>query len=266
MAPPNKRRKKLDMGRPIPRGERRLVNSISHGITAAAGCAGAESALLDGSPADAEASVREIRAAQEGASTLFELEHEGFISALAILLVPHVMKEGSRRVAAVAQPFGFVCKVASRERLAVVVPAGYVTDFASIPRAAHFVISPFGKHAEAAVIHDWLYTLGKPGDRKGRRVADKAFVKALRLLDVGWMKRQVMFWAVRLGGAGGYGLAADFAFRNLDDLSVMDPPPAREPFMTTFAMAQIAKGSKRRAAAKAAATQTPSGVTPGPSA
>jgi hypothetical protein len=259
------RRDKKNVGRAIRQGERRLVNSISRGITEAAGAGAAESAILAQPAAapEAESSVRETRAGQQGASTLFEIEKDGFVSALAILLVPHVLKEGSRRVAVVAQPFGFVCKLGSRERLAVVVPASYVTDFASIPKAVHFIISPFGKHAEAAVVHDWLYTLGKPGDRKGRRIADKAFVKALRLLDVNWFKRQIMFWAVRFGGGAGYGLEADFTFRNLEDLSVLDPPPAREPFMTSYATAAIIK-SKRRAAAKAAATQTPAGVAAGP--
>jgi hypothetical protein len=261
------RRDKKKVGRSIQQSERRLVNSISRGITAAAGASGAESAPLVQTAAapDAESSIREVRAAQQGASTLFEIEKDGFVSALAILLVPHVLKEGSRRVAAVAQPFGFVCKLGSKERLAVVVPAGYVTDFASIPKAVHFIISPFGKHAEAAVVHDWLYTLGKPRDRKGRRIADKAFVKALRLLDVSWFTRQIMFWAVRFGGADGYGLAADFTFRNLEDLTIMDPPPSREPFMTSYATAAVIK-SKRRAAAKAAATQTQAGVTAGPTA
>ena len=176
MAPPG-RRNKAKLGRGIPQGERRLVNSISKGITATAQGAetaviGFESAPAAAAPQRAEDVVRETRAAQEGAKTLFELKEDGFVSALAIMLVPRVLKEGSRRVAAVAQPFGFVCKIAGRERLAVVVPAGYVTDFASIPRAVHFIISPFGKHAEAAVIHDWLYALGTPKDRKGRRVAD----------------------------------------------------------------------------------------------
>jgi hypothetical protein len=139
-----------------------------------------------------------------------------------------------------------------------------VTDFASIPRAVHFVISPFGKHAEAAVIHDWLYTLGTPKDRKGRHMADKAFVKALRLLEVNWFKRQIMYWAVRLGGAGGYGLPEDFVFRSLEDLSVVDPLPAREPFLTSFALHVTPKEARKsRTAAKATATETPQGVVSG---
>jgi hypothetical protein len=267
MAPPG-RRNKAKVGRGIPQGERRLVNNISKGIAATA--QGAEAAVVAferapaaAAPQSAEEAARETRATQEGAKTLFDLKEDGFVSALAIMLVPRVLKERSRRVAAVAQPFGFVCKIARRERLAVVVPSGYVTDFASIPRAVHFIISPFGKHAEAAVIHDWLYALGSPKDRKARRTADKAFVKALRLLEVGFLQRQIMYWAVRLGGAGGYGLADDFVFRNLEDLSILDPLPAREPFMTSFALHVAPRETRKRMASKAAATQTPEGVTSG---
>jgi hypothetical protein len=265
MAPPG-RRNKQKVGQAIRKGDRRLISSISKGITAAA--AGAESAVVGAAaaplPGAEGASVQDVRAAQEGAKTLFDIKDDGFVSALAIMLVPRVFKEGSRRVAAVAQPFGFVCEIARRERLAVVVPSGYVTDFASIPRAVHFIISPFGKHAEAAVIHDWLYTLGTPKDRKGRRTADKAFVKALRLLEVNFFKRQIMYWAVRLGGGGGYGLAGDFVFRNLEDLTVLDPLPAREPFMTSFALHVSPKETRKsRMAAKATAKETPQGVVSG---
>jgi hypothetical protein len=267
MAPPG-RRNKAKVGRQIGRGERRLVDSISKGIQATA--QGAESAAIAferasaaAAPQSVEEATRETRASEDGAKTLFDLKDDGFVSALAIMLVPRVLKEGSRRVAAVAQPFGFVCKIGRRERIAVVAPAGYVTDFASIPRAVHFIISPFGKHAEAAVIHDWLYALGTPKDRKGRLVADKAFVKALRLLEVGFLTRQIMYWAVRIGGGGGYGLADDFVFRNLEDLSILDPLPAREPFMTSFALHVAPKETRKRMAAKAAATETPEGVTSG---
>ncbi|HEX5005685.1 MAG TPA: DUF1353 domain-containing protein, partial [Hyphomonadaceae bacterium] len=113
------------------------------------------------------------------------------------------------------------------------------------------------------VIHDWLYALGTPKDGKGRRLADKAFVKALRLLEVGFLTRQVMYWAVRIGGGGGYGLAEDFVFRNLEDLSVLDPLPEREPFMTSFALNVAPKATRKRMAAKATATQTPEGVASG---
>ena len=269
MAPPG-RRNKQKLGRQIRQGDRRLVNSISQGIVAEAVRGGAEAAPAQ--PADAApaaraekfsvqqaVSVQEARAVQEGARTLFDIAEDGFVAALAIMLVPRVLKQGSRRIAAVAAPFGFVCRISSRERLAVVAPAGYVTDFASIPRAFHFIISPFGKHAEAAVIHDWLYTLGTPKDRKGRRVADKAFVRALKLLEVSWFTRVIMYWAVRLGGAGGYGLADDFAFRSLEDLERARPAARARAVHDELRPHTTPEGSARksRMAAKADSDRNP---------
>lgn len=237
---PLRRPLKNDMGRTVPASHRDLMERVSNAITSSA--------------MGEEASALEDAAIREGAKVLFDQEEDGFISALAIMLIPRELKDKSRRIAAVAQPFGFVCRLGRRERLAVITPSGYVTDFASIPSAVHFIISPFGKHAEAAVIHDWLYTLGTPGDRKGRRMADKAFVKALRLLEVHWIKRQIMYWAVRLGGASGYGLPTDFAFRNLHDLTVVDLSPQKTAYMTTFAMAEIPK-ARRKAVKQAVATE-----------
>lgn len=232
---------KQKLGKAIPPGEKQLVNRISDAIHSVA--SGAETAIED-------------EAATKGAAILFEAKEDGFISALAIVLVPKELKAKSRRIAAVAQPFGFVCKLSKHERLAVITPAGYVTDFASIPKQVQFLISPFGKHAEAAVVHDWLYTLGKRGDAKSRKMADKAFVRALKLLEVHWLKRQVMYWAVRLGGAGGYGLPGDFAFRRIEDLSILDPLPPREPFLNTFATRSLPKASKGRAKDVAVAVET----------
>ncbi len=37
------------------------------------------------------------------------------------------------------------------------VPKGYVTDLASVPRLFWFVLPPFGRYSQAAVIHDYIY-------------------------------------------------------------------------------------------------------------
>ncbi|MEZ5937524.1 MAG: DUF1353 domain-containing protein [Hyphomonadaceae bacterium] len=216
---------KQRIGRTLEAGERDLINGISEAMEAVA--TGRETAFVD----------RE----SFGADQLFARETDGFVSALAILLIPKELKDKSRRIAAVSQPFGFVVALSNKKRLSVVAPSGYVTDFASIPRLVQWVISPFGRHAEAAVIHDWLYALGQKGDWGNRRIADKAFVKALRLLQVGWLKRQVMYWAVRLGGAGGYGLKGDFVFRKLDDLTIVDPTPDREPYRSSWATCELSR-------------------------
>lgn len=80
-------------------------------------------------------------------------------------------------------------------------PAGYTTDFASIPPLVRAVFPPFGRHAKAAVLHDWLYLVGEPGRRA---FADRIFLDAMRDLAVSRWRRWLMYWAVRLGGGGGY--------------------------------------------------------------
>lgn len=87
---------------------------------------------------------------------------------------------------------------------AVVVSRFFETDFASIPWPANYLINPFGDHAEAAVIHDWLYAVGQKGDGN-RRDADLMFYHAMRSSGVPLWRRKVMYGAVRLGGGRGYG-------------------------------------------------------------
>lgn len=185
-----------------------------------------------------------------GADLLLQLAEDGFVSALAIVLIPGEYRQKRRRIAAVAQPMGFVTKVkrwlpgGRPERVAVLVPPRYVTDFASIPNWAHAVIHPFGRHAEAAVVHDWLYTLGPSGDARARLRADRTFCVALKLLGVGPLKRFAMFAAVRLGGSRAFGSPEEFDFRRLNDLRPVDPKPNREPYQRTFSAQPVARPRK----------------------
>ena len=86
------------------------------------------------------------------------------------------------------------------------VPAAYFTDFASIPRVGRWMIPPFGRHAIAAVVHDWLYSVGEPGRRD---YADDVFSEALKELGVDPVRRGVMHAAVTGFGSGGYDRAAE---------------------------------------------------------
>jgi Protein of unknown function (DUF1353) len=221
---------KAKLGREVDAGHYQLVDRISQGLAVAG----------------AESSVVEDDAADKGAALLFDAGKEGCISSLGIVLIPNENKQ-DRRVAAVSDAFGFVAQLSKRKRIAVLTPKGYVTDFASIPSFAQWLISPFGKHAEAAVVHDWLYTLGAPGDKKGRRLADRTFKRALKLVGVGPVRRNVMYWSVRLGGAGGYGLDTDFDFRDLPKLNKRDPMPDKKRLLTTFKEDDIPKPSKKSA-------------------
>jgi hypothetical protein len=80
----------------------------------------------------------------------------------------------------------------------VFVPAGFLTDGASIPRAFWSLFSPVGKCFGAAIIHDYLYS---PGNTSRTRLeADRIFLQAMTDSGVGWMTRQTIYRAIRIGG------------------------------------------------------------------
>ena len=76
------------------------------------------------------------------------------------------------------------------------VRTGFETDFASVPRLFWRVVPPWGRYSPAAVVHDYLYHTGKVS----RLAADRLFLELMAALGVPLWKRQVMYWAVRLGG------------------------------------------------------------------
>ncbi len=74
-----------------------------------------------------------------------------------------------------------------------IVPAGFQTDFASVPRLLWWFCPPAaGNHAEAAVLHDFLCVTSDDQPH-----TDKIFLEAMRVNGVGWLKRTVMYLAVR---------------------------------------------------------------------
>jgi len=104
------------------------------------------------------------------------------------------------------------------------VPRGYETDFASIPKIARWAVNPFGNHAEAAVVHDWLYAVGEPGKRKD---ADQVFRFAMKEQGVNIVRRNVMYRAVRRGGEKAYGLDKEWLFKDPRTFSEVSPPLKR---------------------------------------
>ena len=77
--------------------------------------------------------------------------------------------------------------------LTITVPFGTKTDFASIPRVFRALIPRVGKYGKAAVLHDWLceYKIF------ARKKTDRIFLEAMKTLDVGWLKRRLMYIGVR---------------------------------------------------------------------
>lgn len=98
----------------------------------------------------------------------------------------------------------------------IVVPAGATTDLASIPRLVTNILPPDGPWTKAAVVHDFLYRTHGLGLFDGHRwltgktaytraEADGVLREAMAVIGVPGWKRQVIWAAVRIGGAGGWG-------------------------------------------------------------
>ena len=78
---------------------------------------------------------------------------------------------------------------------------GFVTDFASIPRLLRFLIDDDDADIrEAAVIHDWLYSTKEVS----RKFADCVLMTAMKDIGASYIKRKVVYLAVRFFGSNHY--------------------------------------------------------------
>lgn len=137
---------------------------------------------------------------------------------IAVAIMANMEKQG-RTLAVVTRPYAYEHDVLSDGRIEI--PEGFVTDFASIPSAFRFIFSPFGRHAPAAVIHDYLYAVGQ---QKSRKYADFIFKEAMRESGVSTWRRTVMYLMVRLFGGRGYGLHEDWTFFDHEFGVPIEPP------------------------------------------
>lgn len=80
------------------------------------------------------------------------------------------------------------------------VPEGFVTDFASIPRIFWSIKKPEGRHAYAAVVHDYLYWT----QRKTRLEADDIFRQAMIDSKVDQTTVTAFYQAVRTFGGSAW--------------------------------------------------------------
>ncbi len=79
-----------------------------------------------------------------------------------------------------------------------VVPEGFVTDLASTPRFIWSLgFAPFGKHTEAAVLHDFLYMTEY---KDSRAKCDWLFLEGMKVRGTRFLKRWTMYLAVRVFG------------------------------------------------------------------
>lgn len=80
-----------------------------------------------------------------------------------------------------------------------VVPAGNRTDFASVPRPFVWFLPRYGRYTKAAVLHDYLWSVAVPAGVLTRSDADGIFRRAMRELKVPFLRRWIMWSAVRWG-------------------------------------------------------------------
>jgi hypothetical protein len=87
----------------------------------------------------------------------------------------------------------------------IIIPVGFVTDFASVPRLLRGIVQPAGNHNLATLIHDYLYDqrysiTNKADWKKDRLFADQEMLHWLKIAGASWIKCQLMYLAVRIGG------------------------------------------------------------------
>jgi Protein of unknown function (DUF1353) len=76
------------------------------------------------------------------------------------------------------------------------VPAGFTTDFASVPRIFTWLLPRYGRWTQAAILHDFLWSEARHG-RIHKFDADGIFNRAMRELGVPYLRRWIMWTAVR---------------------------------------------------------------------
>ena len=78
------------------------------------------------------------------------------------------------------------------------VPQSSPTDFASVPRVFVWFLPRYGRYTKAAVLHDYLWRECAANGKMPWREADGIFRRAMRELDVPFLRRWIMWSAVRV--------------------------------------------------------------------
>ena len=78
----------------------------------------------------------------------------------------------------------------------ITVPPKFMTDFTSVPPILRSLVSKWGKHGNATVLHDYLYWT----QQCTRREADDIFRHGMKVMNVNRLRAFLIYWAVRLGG------------------------------------------------------------------
>lgn len=102
----------------------------------------------------------------------------------------------------VEESFRALWKRSSSVIYVVEVPKGFTTDLASVPRIFQSIIPKLGHHIRPAIVHDYCY---EGNTDLTRKEADEMFLEGMQKTKVGWLRRNVMWLAVRAGGRGLWG-------------------------------------------------------------
>jgi hypothetical protein len=84
------------------------------------------------------------------------------------------------------------------------------TDFASVPRMFVWLLPRYGRYTKAAILHDYLWRTAVKAGELSLRDADGIFRRAMRELGVPFLRRWIMWAAVRLGALKKGGFTADW--------------------------------------------------------
>ena len=84
-----------------------------------------------------------------------------------------------------------------KETIKFQVRKGFTTDLASIPRAFRSLIPQVGKHIQPSIAHDWAY---EGHTDLTRAEADRLFLEGMKAVGVWWLRRNIMYAAVRAFG------------------------------------------------------------------
>ena len=90
------------------------------------------------------------------------------------------------------------------------VPVDSPTDFASVPRVFVWFVPRYGVYTQAAILHDYLWQKAVPNKELSLREADALLRRAMRELGVPFLRRWVMWAAVRLGALKRNGFTVDW--------------------------------------------------------
>jgi len=106
-----------------------------------------------------------------------------------------VLKKKGPRMWEVYTPFEYhVGKKDSGD--VITIPKGFTTDLASVPRLFWIILPSNGRYTAAAIVHDYLYFT----QTRTRQQSDIIFNEAMKVLKVFFIKRRIMYRAVRICG------------------------------------------------------------------